>query len=84
MPKASTEIPISKDVQIPERRGAQYARYPFAKLEVGDSFAFDASATRSHITGAMRHARTANPNCAFATRAVHENGATIIRVWRTK
>ena len=68
----SDDYKIEKNVQPPHHKGNY--KYPFGKMEVGDSFVGDAKA---------RHAANAfnknNPGVKFFTRTL-EDGT--IRIWR--
>lgn len=70
-------IKIEKGVPLPKRRGTKRSKYPFADMEVGDSFFF--SETRERVSAAAR-AYGARTKKKFASR-VDGDGC---RIWRTK
>lgn len=68
------ELPIQKGLPTPNKR---LNRYPFAKMEVGDSFFAPLTPSASILTSARRHLPK-----RFTTRSVVENGVRGVRVWR--
>ena len=73
-----TEITIEKGIPMPRRtRGGPIDLYPWAKMDIGDSF-FVANAKSFNTKIAAR-----KYNRQFATRKVVEQGQSGIRVWRT-
>ncbi len=79
--------PIEKDVSLPP-----WAKYPFAEMEVGDSFLIefqedDYLRVRRNVDGAIFQARRREKTQGrnFATRVVKQGTVKIgIRVWRTE
>lgn len=73
---------IEKGVPIPEltRRGKSGSKYPFAKMEVGDSFFIDTESSEITFKGfrptVYRYAKILN--CKFTIRKVDGR----FRVWR--
>ena len=71
---------IEKDVPVAPKRGGRGGEYPFAAMEIGDSFFVpgDAHRTQYRVSSAVSHyaARTGRK---FTTRRV-EGG---VRCWRT-
>jgi hypothetical protein len=65
---------IEKGIEIPKERGNKINMYPFAEMEVGDSFLTEVT----HVTGSVANFHKQNPEKKFTTRKV-EGG---IRVWR--
>lgn len=68
------ELLIQKGLPTPNKR---LNRYPFSKMEVGDSFFAPHTPAASILTSARRH----RPK-RFTTRSVVENGVRGVRVWR--
>ncbi len=68
------ELVIEKGLPTPNKR---LTRYPFAGMEVGDSFFAPLTLAASILTSARRH----HPK-RFTTRSVVENGVRGVRVWR--
>ena len=77
-----TTYTIEKNVPLPARQNARPARYPFADMEVGDSFLVPGKGStkdQSHISAyAIMVAKRLGGGRKFATRQV---GADL-RVWR--
>lgn len=71
-----SEIKIDKGIPTPEIRGD--LRYPWAKLEVGESFFAEMRLTNQAAHAARAYGRK------FACRTVIENGVKGTRVWRIK
>lgn len=69
------EIKIEKGIPL-----KKMAKYPFAEMEVGDSFSISIE-SRTKISSAVTNYKLMNPEKDFATRRVNEN---TLRVWRTK
>lgn len=67
--------PVDKSVPLPDKSGPS-RKYPFHKMEVGDSFAYPA-AERNSVSGAAWHAAKVLGR-KFVTRK-HGDG---YRVWR--
>jgi hypothetical protein len=77
------DIKIDSNVAIPATRRGR-TKYPFATMNVGDSFF---SPEENARTAALQHARNANAkgSCVkFVTRSVTESGETGYRIWRTE
>lgn len=87
----STAIKIDKGIPLAPRRGGKAggrpatSKYPFAKMEIGDSFIAPAADT---VERAERRASAAafsykkRANGSFAIRTIEENGQRVVRVWR--
>lgn len=69
------EFKIEGDVPIPELQ--QRARYPFASMQVGDSFAFDKSLLNSVRNNSQAYAKRRGGK--FVCRLV---GTDVWRCWR--
>ena len=74
---------IVKNVPIPEKampRNTKGSKYPFASMEVGDSFFVpkekNTLATHASVVGKRI-------NMKFTTRMVDKDGVSCIGVWRT-
>lgn len=92
-PAASTAcVTIDKGIPIPPvkrdgRKGryGKYRRYPWAAMDVGDSFAIpiaeDAVRAQGRMSGVLMDRRRRYPE-RFTVRVVEENGGRFIRVWR--
>lgn len=77
------DIKIDSNIAIPATRRGR-TKYPFATMNVGDSFF---SPEENARTAALQHARNANAKgnaVRFSTRAVNENGQAGYRIWRTE
>jgi hypothetical protein len=73
------EFKIEKGVPLPlPRRPRRLAKYPFANLQVGDSFLVPGFSKNGQISGSLANWAKAHPEWRFATRKV-EGG---LRVWR--
>ena len=85
---------VEKNIPMPTiiRNGVSEYKYPFFKMNVGDSFAVPVDPTtklnyhavcgRISVAIAAQHKRPANGEMRFAYRTDKEN--KLIRVWRTK
>lgn len=73
-----TEIKIDNNIPIPLVRGK--SKYPFAKLEIGESFFVPEKST--NFLGAIRAKFARILSRKFIIRSVTENGVKGIRVWR--
>lgn len=72
-------ITIDKGVPVPSKRGS--IKYPFASMEIGDSF-FAADKKLTHLYNAISSARlTGLINGQKYTLRTEANG---VRVWRTQ
>lgn len=74
---------IEKNIPIPERRAAKFI-YPFAEMEIGDSFLVpilkeDMKMKRSRITSSINNGRK-RTGYKFTSRYLEAEGG--IRVWR--
>jgi hypothetical protein len=78
-PIPKTGIHIDKGVPFPPEEVKRKDKYPFKKMEVGDSF-YAYGVTRSSLTSAAKHAG-AKLGFTFICRAEREDGA---RCWRTE
>lgn len=73
------EIIIDKNIPIPYKHYLGGSKYPFHKLEVGDSFLLpDSIGAKAFRTSATQYGK--RHNMKFLTRKV-ENG---VRIWRTE
>lgn len=82
---------IKKGIALPKRAEARVAKYPFAKMEVGDCFdvprdkglnKHGRDLTQNSLGGAARSfAALHNSTAKFATRQIDEK---TIRCWRIK
>lgn len=75
-----TEIKIEKSIPIPTPRygfGVRKHNYPFADLQVGDSFFVPG------VKNLLGYAPKDAKGC-LTTRTVTENGVKGQRIWRTK
>ena len=59
---------------------APYIRWPFERMQVGDSFFTDVRTKR--VASAASHYQRKHPAYRFAVRQVRENGKHGARVWR--
>lgn len=78
------DFKVETDIEMPRRRNE---RWPWAKMEVGDSFFTPANGQE------MKYVRSKISTCAlswgkrhsgerFATRVTDENGGRGVRIWR--
>jgi hypothetical protein len=77
---------IEKNVPLPKsNRGRGNTRYPFGRMDIGDSFFIaapeNATATQQRISSAATHF-AARHACRFTTREVMEDGVIGVRIWR--
>jgi len=75
---------IEKDIPLPSGRNAQLILYPFAEMEIGDSFLVDIenekiSTVRNRLTSRANHLKKRDGKI-FSTRKM--NNETSIRVYR--
>ena len=79
------KFPLSRGIAIPVhtlgRPGGMGRVYPFAMMEIGESF-FVPKTPRQHFNGSNSYA-TRKLGRKFATRTLIENGVKGTRVWRT-
>lgn len=86
-------LEIQKNVPIPASRGrhGRPSIYPFADMEVGDSFAVAVDPEKT-IASVQKYIRSAAGNFArrnasyqkYVTRALVEDGTgVVVRIWRT-
>jgi hypothetical protein len=75
-------ITIDKDKPMPNGFGVR-AKYPFAQLDVRDSF-FVPGKTTGGISSSVANARARLPGRRFVSSTVTENGVTGVRVWRVQ
>lgn len=72
------EVKVDKNIPItPNRGGRGGTKYPFRKLEVGDSFFVPKK------SGGM-HKAAHSVGIKIATRMVEEKGVRGVRIWRIK
>lgn len=87
----SEPIAIERGVPLPARQmhlRPRASKYPFAQLEVGDSFAIPLSGERKNnlyvtsmrLTSAAASHRKRNPGWAFSIRTLPDEG--VVRIWR--
>lgn len=75
-------IEIEKGIPVPEH-APHGSRYPFNRMEVGDSFKVPCRERGStHIGSAVGHFRRTHPDWKFIIRTLKEEN--IIRCWRVK
>ncbi len=88
---SASTMKIDKNIPLPtHKKGAgKPNKYPFADMEVGDSFAIavDENAnvlnTRCSLhSSANSWAKYNKKNCSFKTQVTTDNGETYIRIWR--
>jgi len=78
---------IRSDIPMPKRAaGRQGSKYPFAQLEVGQSFLVDEDIKAATVRSAAGAFMKRNPDAGkFALRNVPmDDGSTAIGVWRTE
>jgi len=81
------QFKIEKGIPVPERKGKSFL-YPFEKMEVGDSFIFSNTYSRSihsYASNAARNWKNHSPikgvkDWFFTTRKIDNS----IRIWRVK
>ncbi len=81
-----SEIKIDKNIPIPEpRNGKKKRHYPFAELEIGDSFFVEGFQWKSigELSGSYNKYRKVTKK-KFISRKVTENNIKGLRIWRTK
>lgn len=72
----TTAFKIDTNVPMPE--GLVRVKYPFSKMEIGESFFVPGIAEGRRVAGRAQH----HAPKKFAGRTVTENGITGIRYWR--
>lgn len=81
MENTMSQFNIERDVPIPTSigRGARESKYPFAQMEVGDSFAvLDEKQLQSARNAAYQY-KTKNPDFNYGAMATRPSGG---RLWR--
>lgn len=82
-----SDFVIEKNVPLPtlNRRGAVGSRYPFDMMQVGDSFAIDASGpvVLSYRTKSLRSIISRYSKAHNKKFSVYKMSDTQIRIWRT-
>lgn len=71
-------VRIEKGVPLPTNK----SKYPFAKMEIGDSFVVNE--TTPSRTSTYAHYAGKRLGMKFTVRTVEEEGRKVIRVWRVK
>lgn len=73
---------IEKNKPIPEKNVGTTRKYPFHKMEVGDSFSFDIDAVSVHTvrSSAYAFAKKSEKNVRFSFRVVNATGTC----WRVE
>ena len=80
-PVEKSGFKIEKNIPIPPRAGGRNgSKYPFRKLEIGDSTFVEGKPSK--IASALQAAGKANPKTSFTSRATTEEGKDGVRVWR--
>lgn len=77
---------IDKNVPIPSRSKHTVSKYPFAQLEVGDSF-FAPGKKNTGFSGIVQNFyrnHRDKTDCKFSIRTVVEKGVKGVRIWRVK
>lgn len=74
-----TAFKIDKSVPIPAKRKGR-SKYPFATMEVGDSFLVDAASRIKTVSALAVYKKKAHPKQKFTVRRVEDG----VRVWRIK
>lgn len=80
------EIRLDKGVPVPPAKAGRYAKskYPFDRMEVGDSFVFrTADRCKSGTADGYMRAASKRYGGKFTQRKVVEDGVAVIRIWRT-
>lgn len=72
-------INIQQNIPLPEEKTGRKLKYPFAEMNIGDSF-FSKTTSSRLSTVAGRYGKAQTPERVFTVRK-EENGA---RVWRIK
>ncbi|MEI2419605.1 hypothetical protein V6O07_04980 [Arthrospira platensis SPKY2] len=73
---------IEKNVPLVAVGNRRTSKYPYAQLDVGDSFFVPGTTTKSLGSAAANAAKKLG--VVFATRTVTENGVTGVRIWRVE
>lgn len=76
-----------ESVPLPDSTKGPRTKYPFADMQIGESFAFEGDRALGNIRNAMSKYAVNHPEYRFCTRTVGEkdvNGAKVkvYRVWR--
>jgi hypothetical protein len=77
-----SEIKIDKGIPIAPNTSGRRAIYPWAEMQIGDSFFVPGKTTRQ-FAGHFSRAK-ARYSMNFVVRVVTENEVTGVRVWRTE
>jgi hypothetical protein len=77
------KIEIEKNVPTPNSEGGK-TKYPFAQMEVNDSFFVPNGNANSINSAAGVFRKTKQPTWKFTVRKVKENDIKGVRVWRTQ
>ena len=77
------EFKIDKNVDIPAPDTSARGKYPWAQMDVNDSF-FVAGKTANNMTqSARKWAKSHKPDAKFTARKLVEGGVEGVRIWRT-
>ena len=81
------EFKIDKNIEIPSPSPGRKSKYPWRKMEIGDSFLFHKEYTRLNMTcaySAANNFRIKSRDCKKWKFAVRKSGEVGIRIWRIK
>jgi hypothetical protein len=81
------EITIDKDVPMRRDKKRSGSKYPFEKMDIGDSFAIpiessDPTDVQRRLSSAARRMKSQGKN--FSTRTLTEGGVRVVRIWRVE
>ena len=84
---AVIEITIDKDVPMRRDKKRSGSKYPFEKMDIGDSFAIpiessDPTDVQRRLSSAARRMKSQGKN--FSTRTLTEGGVRVVRIWRVE
>lgn len=82
-----SEIKIDKDVPMRRDKKLTGSKYPFAKMDVGDSFAIPIESSeptdvQRRLSSAARRWKASGKT--FSTRVLTEGGVRVVRIWRVE
>lgn len=77
---ARAAIQIEKDIPLPQRQ--RNDRYPWAQMDVGDSFAVPSAGPNGKRLHAAASKAAQVLSIKLTCRTLTENGVRVVRVWR--
>lgn len=77
------DFEIEDDIPMPEGRDTLTAKYPYDRLEVGQSF-FVPQKESKNMSASTRYWRSKYPDRDWRVKKAEHNGVEGVRIWRNK